>query len=371
MHDESSADEDAADDEGADATDELAFGQAHAVALRWQVPAGSGRIRADLHLCAKIPRLSRTRAQRIIARGDFRGPKGALKPATRLAAGDAVELWRIPPDSALPPERAPRVLYEDDDLVVLDKGGDLAVHPSARYLFETVTAFLRSRAHPEAPAHPCHRLDRETSGVLICAKRRPAERAWKSAFAAGEVKKQYLAVVRGHLNAAHTIDCPLALQGERGLVRIRMVRDPAGLPSRTQVVPIAHDEVAERTLVLALPLTGRQHQIRAHLADAGHPIVGDKLYAMGDPYFDAFTRFALPADAPPLEHVRHALHAYEAQARIEGKVWRFRAPFPAELASLLPSLRHAPWMDRLARGELGADEAAAWAQGAALSGHKE
>jgi 23S rRNA pseudouridine1911/1915/1917 synthase len=317
-----------------------AFGDPRAVVLRWQIPPGSAPIRADQHLSEKVGRLSRTRARRVIESGDLRRAGGALKPSSTLRPGDDLELWRIPPDDpgALPTE--PGVLFEDDELLVIDKPPDLPVHPSARYLHQTLTRWLRDRASEERersperrrieetrPANPCHRLDRETSGVLVCGKDKSAEVRWKRGFQEGRVQKLYLAVVRGALSERQLIDAPLALQGERGLVRIRMIVDPEGLPSQTEVIPLG--PAGDRTLVACVPRTGRQHQIRVHLAHAGFPLVGDKLYAMGDAWFDAWTRGE--ADEAELEHPRHALHA----ARVALDDESFHAPLPADLRALV------------------------------------
>ena len=313
----------------------VAFGDPRAVVSRWEVPPDHDGDRADVVLVGKVRRLSRARAQRIIAAGDFRGPGGALKASARLPVGTTVELWRIPPDEK-DARTDPALLHEDDDLVVVDKPGDLVVHPSARYLHATLTSWLKEHAADVGGrvANPCHRLDRETSGVLVCAKSAAAERALKIAFAEGRVEKRYLAIVRGVVDAPFTVDAPLALQGERGLVRIRMVVDDAGLPSRTDVEPLRC--AGGRTLVAATPRTGRQHQIRAHLAHAGFPIVGDKLYAMGDAWFDAFTRRALSDDErAALDHPRQALHAERCAFALHGVRREFVAPLPADLAALI------------------------------------
>ncbi len=316
-----------------------AFGDPAAVVLRWRVPDDADGARADVYLTRKVRRLSRSKAQRIIRQGDFRLSDGPLKPSTRVTRGALVELWRMPPDEPWSDAAEPGVLFEDGALLVVDKPSDLVVHPSARYLNRTLTAWLRARAaEGERVANPCHRLDRETSGVLLCAKTRAAESEIKTAFAEGRAAKVYLTVVRGELAGERVLDFPLALQGERGLVKIRMVHDEAGLPSRTVVEPLAYDEETRRTLVRCRPKTGRQHQIRAHLALAGHPIVGDKLYAMGDAWFDAFTRGEVSSSDERLEHTRQALHASSLSVVVAGESRSFRAPLPADIAALLPSL---------------------------------
>lgn len=335
---------------GATIPQQPAFGDARAVVLRWDVPVGTPPVRADVYLVQKVRRLSRARAQRIIVQGDFRTAAGPLKPSSKLSQGMAVELWRIPPDEKLSDDAGPRILYEDEALLVLDKPGDLAVHPSARYLYQTVTAWLRARARGARPANPCHRLDRETSGVLVCAKTKAAQSALKQAFANGGVTKRYLAIVRGRFEGERRIDLPLALQGERGLVRLRMIRDQEGLPSRTYARGLAYDEAVDRTLALLLPETGRQHQLRAHLSLIGHAIVGDKLYAMGDVFFDAFTREGVPDGGGGLEHFRQALHAYEASFELTGARRSFRAPLPQDIVGLVPSLAGTALLEALLDG---------------------
>lgn len=321
-----------------------AFGDPEAVVLRWRVPDDADDERADVYLARKVRRLSRSRAQRIIRQGDFRLADGPLKPSTRLCRGAVVELWRMPPDE--PPAGAadPEVLYEDARLLVVDKPPDLAVHPSARYLKHTLTAWLKARAAPgQRVANPCHRLDRETSGVLVCAKERAAESQVKTAFAGGRTEKTYLAIARGRVREAKELSYPLALQGERGLVKIRMIHDDDGLESLTLVEPLAYDAATDRTLVRCCPRTGRQHQIRAHLALFGHPLVGDKLYAMGDEWFDAYTRGEGTADDPALDHRRHALHAHRLVLSVGEEGYDFRSPLPADLTALLPSVDTTRW----------------------------
>lgn len=340
-----------------------AFGHPRAVAIRWVVPPDCNGKTAPALLAHKVRRLGLERAASVVRAGDLRRVQTdgviALTEDDVVARGDHVELWRIAPDDADAPFTHPRVIFEGasvhgGSLVVVDKPGDLVVHPSARYLHHTLTAWLAAHArsgdggdHGDrsdrgdrgdrgergdrgARANPCHRLDRETSGVLVCASG-PAEVRWKRAFQEGRVAKQYFAVVRGVVAAPFTVNAPLALQGERGLVRIRMIVDDAGQSALTEVTPLRH--AGGRSLVRCVPHTGRQHQLRAHLAHAGFPIVGDKIYAMGDAWFDAFTRFALTDEQKAaLDHPRQALHC----ARVALDDEAFEAPLPDELAALVP-----------------------------------
>ncbi|MFG0241329.1 MAG: RluA family pseudouridine synthase, partial [Phycisphaerales bacterium JB054] len=184
----------------------------------------------------------------------------------------------------------------------------LPVHPSASYHRNTLTFLLRER-YPERTPHLAHRLDRETSGVLVCARTLEDERALKRSFERREVSKRYLAIARGRLpdDEGH-VDLPLGRPDE-GLHLLMVVRED-GLPSRTRYRVVAR--APEHTLVALEPETGRQHQLRVHLAALGHPIVGDKLY--GPEGTSAFLENIETGMTPELEarlgHSRQALHAH-------------------------------------------------------------
>jgi 23S rRNA pseudouridine1911/1915/1917 synthase len=314
---------------GDDAALQPAFGRPDAVAVRWAVPPDGDGLDGAGALAHKVRRLGLPRARRVVAAGDLRvidvDGSRPLRDGEALRRGTLLELWRLPPDRPDDLRATPAVLHHGDGLIVVDKPGDLAVHPSARYFHCTVTGWLRRRG---TPANPCHRLDRETSGVLVCADDKSAERRWKQAFADGRVRKQYLAVVDGVVDRDVVVDRPLALQGARGLVRIRMIVDDAGQPARTRVEPVGISADGRRSLVRCHPETGRQHQLRAHLQAIGHPIVGDKLYQQGDAWFDAFTRYALtPEQRASLPCPRQCLHA----ERVVLDDVMFAAPLPADL----------------------------------------
>jgi 23S rRNA pseudouridine1911/1915/1917 synthase len=178
-----------------------AWGHVDAVAIRWAVPPDADGMTPAEALAHKVRRLGLERAHRVVDGGDVRVVEGATTrpalPAERLRRGAVLELWRLPPDRPEDMRVAPTVIHHGEGLLVVDKPGDLAVHPSARYFHNTLTGWLRRRG---TPANPCHRLDRETSGVVVCADGKDAERRWKQAFAEGRVRKQYLAVVEGALD---------------------------------------------------------------------------------------------------------------------------------------------------------------------------
>jgi 23S rRNA pseudouridine1911/1915/1917 synthase len=290
-------------------------------------------MRLDRYLCMKLRGLSRTRVQRIIATQLI--SERRLRPGTIVTSGLRFALRREVLAEPPTPTELPQ-LYHDDDLLVVDKPAGLPVHPTARYHQGTVVGRLR-QAHGESYAAPAHRLDRETSGVLVCTRTADAARQLMRAFREGRVEKHYLAICEGWPeDDRFTIDAPLAEGG--AVVRIAVRVDAAaGRPSRTQIAVIDRLGTAGEpfTLVRATPETGRQHQIRAHLAHVGLPIVGDKIY--GDPWiYDRFTRQALTqSDLAHLRLPRQALHA--ESLTLEHPTTRrsvtFTAPWPSDLAA--------------------------------------
>ena len=229
----------------------------------------------------------------------------------------------------------------------MDKPALLPVHASAKLYFNTLTRVLAERFPGEPEMQIAHRLDRETSGCLVVARDRAAAVVLKQAFATKQaVRKEYLAVVHGHppWDGEVAIELPLriAQPGDpTRLPHVRMLPGPGGLPAITKVSVLGR--AGGYALVRCLLVTGRQHQIRAHLAAVGYPIVGDKLYGHGD---DAFIRYCDEGLVPELAALfvlpRHALHA----ARVtfphpDGGVVTAEAPLPADLAALVAG-REAP-----------------------------
>ncbi len=306
------------------------------------VPPELAGLRLDHFVKTQIPRLSRTKIQDVIATQLERAPSSGLrlKPATLVAAGDRFVIRR--PARAEPPcPRTFTLLHADARLYVIDKPALLPVHASAKFYFNTLTRVLGERFPDEPELQIAHRLDRETSGCLVVARDRGAAVVVKQAFATKQaVRKEYLAVVHGHppWGGEVTLDVPLRLAqpgDPTRLPHVRMLPGPGGLPAVTRACVL--ERAGGYALVRCLLVTGRQHQIRAHLAAAGYPIVGDKLYAHGD---DAFIRYCDEGWVPDLAArfvlPRHALHA----ARVtfphpDGGTVTAEAPLPADLAALL------------------------------------
>lgn len=235
------------------------------------------------------------------------------------------------------------IIHEDEHLIVVDKAAGLVVHPGHGNRTGTLVHALLGLGVPLAPAggkeRPgiVHRLDRETSGLLVVAKTDAAHRSLTKAFARREVEKTYLALVWGRPSPAHgTIDRPI------GRSRHDRTRMAVGVPRGRGAVTVYRTlERLEGTTLLEIDLlTGRTHQIRVHLSHSGHPVVGDARYG-GNPW-----RRMRPS---PLRDVvrglaRIALHSHrlafrhpESASRLE-----FRSPLPAELEDLVKSFRRTP-----------------------------
>ncbi len=311
--------------------------------------------RLDRFLVSRITRLSRTRVQEIVTTGRVRRADTGevlLRPSQRLHEGQALVIERpAPVEPAVVLDYT--VLHRDADLLVLDKPAGLPVHPSARYHNHTLTAVMRARMGKGHGWEMAHRLDRETSGVLIFGRHGGSATALKHAFFARTVEKRYWALCFGCISEHVRIDMPLG-PAKNSAVHIKIgprALDDGGVHAVTGVYPIAHGEFrgAPITLVEVRPETGRQHQIRVHMAEVGHPLLGDKLYGLDEAKFIAVVDGERSGSATPparalaeleaeLGLARHALHASSicfthptTQERV-----RFTAPWPADLAQIMP-----------------------------------
>ncbi len=244
--------------------------------------------RIDNFLMTRLKGVPRSHVYRLLRTGQVRVNRGRIGPGHRLAAGERV---RLPPVRQAEPRagggpvparlRGLTVLHEDAVLLVIDKASGVAVHGGSGVSLGVIEALRRER--PEAPfLELVHRLDRDTSGCLVIAKRRSALRALHEALREGRVTKRYLALLAGRLGGAAEREVHGALsRTERGGERIVRI-DAEGKPSVTRFRRLAAN--ARATLVEAEPLTGRTHQIRVHAASLGHPVAGDAKY--GDAEFD-------------------------------------------------------------------------------------
>ena len=311
--------------------------------------------RFDLAVSA-LAGISRAHAQRLISTGRARLDDRRARASDRLRGGEAITVELEPaPDETIVPESIPlRIAYEDASMLIVDKPAGLVVHPSAGHAAGTLVHALLGRARDRGEPlggiagvqRPgiVHRLDKDTTGLMVVAKTDRAHQALAAQFAdhgrTGPLERAYLAFVWGvPANPKGTIDAPLG-RHPRSRDKVAVRRD--GRPS------ITHWQVLERfpgkdgkpvvSLIECRLETGRTHQIRAHMAYIGHPLLGDPVYGPG-----FRTKAArLPADAGQvLEGLgRQALHAYilAVQHPTKGQQLQFRSELPVDLARLHDSL---------------------------------
>jgi 23S rRNA pseudouridine1911/1915/1917 synthase len=312
-------------------------------ALTFVADRGDHGRRLDLVLArhlASLPRVSRTRLQALIEGGAVEvGGHPWTRVAQRVQAGFLVRvllpatlLRREGPE----PEPIPLdILHEDDALLVINKPPGLIVHPSYAHRAGTLINALvhLARSWPEGRPSLVHRLDKHTSGALVVAKSREAHAACARALAAADSRKEYLALCYGRMRTpALRIREPL---GRDPADRRRVIVRPDGAAALTEATRLGVSRGAARglTLVACRLLTGRMHQIRAHLQSRGLPIVGDPTY--GEPFRSAVAD--APLDARLRAFGRQALHAWRVTLRhpFTGRTLAIEAPVPADLASLL------------------------------------
>jgi 23S rRNA pseudouridine1911/1915/1917 synthase len=282
---------------------------------------------------------SRARLQRWIAQGCL-SLNGTVVTVARhpVHAGDALELRAaLPEPSALAAEAiALEVVFEDRELAVINKPSGLTVHPGAGRPGRTLQNALLHR-YPEARALPrsglVHRLDRETSGLLVVARTATAHARLVAAMQSRQIRREYDALVAGVLPAGGTVDAPI---GRHPRERTRMAVVQTGRPAVTHYRVV--QRFARHTLIRVRLETGRTHQIRVHMAHIRHPVVGDPVYGgrvvRGTGLPEALRRQI--ASFP-----RQALHARELEFEhpVSGKRLTFSAPPPQDFQSLVAALR--------------------------------
>ena len=287
--------------------------------------------RLDRFLVQRLPAHSRAEIQRWIKEGRVTvNGRVARKTGMSLDAGDdvALEIPEPPPTDLIPEDIPLTVLYEDDDVIAIDKPAGMVVHPAAGHASGTlVNAILYHFPELEGVGEGgrpgiVHRLDKDTSGVILVAKHPQAHRHLQAQFKDRTVSKTYLALVHGHLSPKQgIIDAPIG-RHPRHRQRMAVVAADKGRAAQTEYHVRAF--YGPTTLVAAFPRTGRTHQIRVHFASIGHPVVGDVLYGRRDVYGLG----------------RHFLHAHKIRFRRPGdNAWiEVVSPLPPDLQRLLDAL---------------------------------
>jgi 23S rRNA pseudouridine1911/1915/1917 synthase len=298
------------------------------------IPVELGGLRLDQALARLFPQHSRSRLQGWLKEGWIRVDGASPDARRKVWGGECIEIDAPPPPEVaaeLPEDIPLAVVFEDDDLLVIDKPAGLVVHPGSGNWSGTLLNALLHR-NPALAGVPragiVHRLDKDTSGLMVVAKTLAAQTELVRQLQARTVRRHYRALVQGELTAGGTVDAPI---GRHPTQRTRMAVVGNGRPA------VTHYLVTERfprvTLVECRLETGRTHQIRVHMAHIGHPLVGDPVYGArrcGDVRLDAFPRQALHAFRLGLVHPR------------SGEAMSWEVPMPADFAALLDGLRGGP-----------------------------
>ncbi len=288
--------------------------------------------RLDRYVSERLPDLSRAAAQRLIEEGNVRVDGRESKPSYRVRSGERVTVRIPPPESATAlPEAIPLdIIYEDENVLVVNKPAGMVVHPAAGHAAGTlVNAVLAHSPHisvggVERPGI-VHRLDADTSGLIVIAKNDAALHELQAQFKSRGVHKTYLALVEGHITPPRgIIDAPIGRDPKRRQ-RMAVLPNPGSAAARNAVtVYRTVATLGNYTLVEAEPQTGRTHQIRVHFAFLGYPIVGDVVYGR---------------KKNPLGLARQFLHAWKLSLALPGKGRAdFTAPLAHDLRDVLASL---------------------------------
>jgi 23S rRNA pseudouridine1911/1915/1917 synthase len=305
--------------------------------------------RLDQFLVGQLPQVSRARVQHLIAEEKVRVNGGAAKASLKLRGDERIELLappEAPPLRAIAEDIPLNVVYEDNDVAVIDKPAGMTVHAGAgatddaRQRGTLVNALLHrfkklSRSGDAVRPGIVHRLDRETSGLLIVAKTDAAHHALAKQFLDRVVKKRYLALVHGWMKErSGTIEKAIARDRVRRARMTTRARGGREAVSHFRVLKQLDTPWGRFSLLDVKIDTGRTHQIRVHLASLGHPVVGDTLY--GAPR--AIGKKAVKLQ--PLSLSRNFLHAagVEFQHPVSGKCMRFESRLPVELETFLEEL---------------------------------
>lgn len=318
--------------------------EAEAVVRRFTPSAEDAGRRLDLYLASRLPDLSRTRIQELIDEGRVRVSERLARRAQRIVPGEVIDIEILPrpPLRAVPEEIPLDILYEDEDVIVVNKAAGMVVHAGAGATQGTlVNALLHhfgSLSSEAGALRPgiVHRLDRGTSGLMVVARNDVAHRALAEQFRSRAVSKTYLALLQGRISRDRgTIDRPISRDPQR---RTRMTaRLSYGRAAQTDWRVLLR--FGNFTLIEAQPRTGRTHQIRAHFAAAGHPLVGDTAY--GAPHQLQTGKVSL---APLGRVFLHAARLSFVHPRTGAPI-EARAPLDARLREYLSQLTRASGLE--------------------------
>jgi 23S rRNA pseudouridine1911/1915/1917 synthase len=292
-----------------------------------------------VYLAGAVPGLSRSQAQRLIRQGDVTVNARKARPSVVLAAGDAIAVLVPPPlpDTPLAEDLPLSILYDDNDIAVVEKPAGMVVHPAAGHhagtLVNALLFHLRGLSGIGGRTRPgiVHRLDRGTSGVMVIAKHDQAHQHLSRQFHDRTVHKVYTALVWGRPEAGQVFDRAIGRDpNDRQKISSRGRRTRSAFTRIDRVEPLNGVSLIDVTIG-----SGRTHQIRVHLSEAGYPVVGDRLYGGqrrrgGPPALAGLERPFLHASRLSFEHPS------------DGRTLTFESPLPRELRAVVDLLRQAP-----------------------------
>lgn len=298
---------------------------------QWIVEEDYAGLRLDQAINRKFPDISRTVAQDMVKNGEIKVASSVVKPGLKLKCGDKVEIAHRSDDldtEIQATEMNFPILYEDEDIIVINKPFGLVVHPGAGNEKVTVVSAVLSHTTLSpigAPDRPgiVHRLDKETSGIMVLAKNKDAHKNLAEQFASHDLDKEYLAIIQGHI------------VNKKGRIQVAIERDPVhrqrmkATAAENGRMAVSIFEVVEylknATLVRVKILTGRTHQIRVHMAFTGHPLLGDTTYG-----------------GRKFGKDEHFLHSAKLAFKhpITGKAMTFEAEIPERFKEVLNELRN-------------------------------
>ncbi len=306
--------------------------------------------RIDRFLSQRLVGYSRSKVQAILEEARVLKQGRAAKANSKVRTGEKIQIaYMRRPEKELAVDATIPILFEDEDLIILNKPADLLSHPTNKIVNNTVLGILRHARPDLGKLHLLHRLDRETSGVIALGKNADTARVWTKLMEARDIQKEYIAIVRGEVKPTEgVLTMPIGRQG--GSIRVRQwINTPDAVPAvthyRVQSVfrtlqknqPGAPFETFERSIVSVFPKTGRLHQIRVHFAAIGHPLLGDPLYnGEGEIYKKMTEGKCEEEDRARLGFWRVALHAAALTFAhpTSHQTLRVEAPLPGDMQVL-------------------------------------
>jgi 23S rRNA pseudouridine1911/1915/1917 synthase len=312
--------------------------------VTYEVSEGHHGTRLDSFLKEKYRKRSREKLKEAIESGSIEVIRnqgnhvalGKLKASSTLILGDQVKvISRRTPEPEVNMDYS--VIHEDEHLLIIDKPANLPVHPAGKYFYNSLLTDLRMK---NMNYYLVHRIDKETSGILVMSKTEIACAPLVEQFSSRTIKKTYLAIVKGTIQDRLVINAAMG-RDLNSYLGLKMTTLESGQEAITEIEPVSQhkNKHGEFTLVKCFPKTGRQHQIRVHLASIGHPIVGDKLYGLPESEALKFyeRQFVSPEAQAKLLLPRHALHAHQITLDhpMTHKPLSFESKLPKQLSDFL------------------------------------